>query len=394
MSMRLDEVLQQRLAERERQHLLRQRQQITGPQQPTVINQKQVMVNFCSNDYLGLANHPAVIRSFQQAAKSHGVGSGASHLVCGHHQLHNQLEEALAEFTGYERVLLFSSGYMANLGVINALSTKGDYIFQDKLNHASLIDGGLISQARFQRYAHADVKQLERRLQQCSSQQQRLVVTDGVFSMDGDIAPLPGLVNLVESYNAWLMVDDAHGFGVLGEHGKGIIQHFGLSPEQVPILVGTLGKAFGTYGAFVAGSNTLIEALIQFARTYIYTTALPPALAAASLTSLKLLQEESWRRTHLQQLITFFRHEVSQQGWQLLPSCTPIQPVLVGDADQSVQISHELQKRGFWVTAIRSPTVPKGTARLRITFSAQHTMDQVEQLVDALANIKGLQEPL
>lgn len=392
--MRLDDVLRQRLLERERQHLLRYRQQMCGPQRTEVINQQQAMINFCSNDYLGLANHPAVIRSFQQASRNHGVGSGASHLVCGHHELHNQLEEALAAFTGYEKVLLFSSGYMANLGVINALTTKGDYILQDKLNHASLIDGGLISQAQFRRYTHADIRQLEKRLQNCSPEQHKLVVTDGVFSMDGDIAPLPELVNSVTKHDAWLMVDDAHGFGVLGATGKGIIQHFGLSPEQVPILVGTLGKAFGTYGAFVAGSKMLIEALIQFARTYIYTTALPAALAAASLTSLRLIQEESWRRSHLQQLITFFRHEVSLQGWQLLPSCTPIQPVLVGDADRCVQISHQLQKRGFWVTAIRSPTVPQGTARLRITFSAEHTMEQVEQLIDALANIKGLQEPL
>ncbi|WP_027707810.1 8-amino-7-oxononanoate synthase [Zooshikella ganghwensis] len=392
--MKLDDVLRHRLLERERQHLLRYRQQMCGPQSPEVINQQQAMINFCSNDYLGLANHPAVIRSFQQASRNHGVGSGASHLVCGHHELHNQLEEALAAFTGYEKVLLFSSGYMANLGVINALTTKGDYILQDKLNHASLIDGGLISQAQFRRYTHADIGQLEKRLQNCSLEQHKLVVTDGVFSMDGDIAPLPELVDSVTKHDAWLMVDDAHGFGVLGATGKGIIQHFGLSPEQVPILVGTLGKAFGTYGAFVAGSKMLIEALIQFARTYIYTTALPAALAAASLTSLRLIQEESWRRSHLQQLITFFRHEVSLQGWQLLPSCTPIQPVLVGDADRCVQISHQLQKRGFWVTAIRSPTVPQGTARLRITFSAEHTMEQVEQLIDALANIKGLQEPL
>ena len=343
----------------------------------------RTLINFCSNDYLGLANHPKVIEAFQKAAARYGVGSGASHLVCGHSQEHHLLEEELAEFTGRPRALLFSTGYMANLGVVNGLIGRGDAVFEDRLNHASLLDAGLLSGARFQRFRHNDVAQLREQLQ-ATDARHKMILVDGVFSMDGDLAPLPELAQLAQEFDAWLMVVDAHGLGCLGASGGGCLEHFGLTQAQVPILMGTLGKAFGSFGAFVAGSEALIESLIQFARPYIYTTALPPAVAAASRAALRLMQEESERRVHLQSLVQRFRAGVAELGLPLEPSVSAIQPLIVGDDALALRLADKLKQRGFWVSAIRPPTVPEGTARLRFTFSAAHSLAQVESLVAAL----------
>ncbi len=371
------------LAAREKAGLYRSRKTLETPQGPKVIVDGKPYLAFCSNDYLGLANHPEVSRSMSAATQDYGTGGGASHLVVGHSRAHHQLEEELAEFTGRERALLFSNGYMANLGVISALLGKEDAVFQDRLNHASLLDAGLLSGARFQRYLHNDVESLEKRLVKTEARR-KLIVTDGVFSMDGDLAPVPELVETAKKHNAWLMVDDAHGFGCLGKNGGGVAEHFGLSQQQLPVLVGTLGKAFGTAGAFVAGSEALIETLIQFARTYIYTTSMPPAVAEATRTSLRLLQHENWRREKLAVLIQQFRQGCKQLGLQLVNSHSPIQPVIVGSAEAAVAMSEQLARDGILVTPIRPPTVPKGTSRLRITLSASHEEHQVQQLLEAL----------
>ncbi len=375
--------LEAELTARRQANLFRQRMTLETPQGPEVTIDGRRYLAFCSNDYLGLANHPDVLKSFRQAANEYGVGGGASHLVIGHSQAHHQLEDALAEFTGRPRVLLFSTGYMANLGVISALLGNKDAIFHDRLNHASLLDAGQLSGARFQRYLHADATSLEQRLSR-SSAHRKLVVTDGVFSMDGNIAPLPQLLEKTQAHDAWLMVDDAHGFGVLGKGGRGCADHFGLTTDELPVLVGTLGKGFGTSGAFVAGSEALIETLIQFARTYIYTTSMPPAVAAATLTSLQLIEKEDWRRTHLNNLIARFRNGCQSLGLELMDSPTPIQPLKVGSAENALKVSQQLKNKGILVTAIRPPTVPKGESRLRFTFSAAHTEEQVDQLLDAL----------
>ena len=343
------------------------------------------IVNFCSNDYLGLANHPKVVDAFKAGADRYGVGSGSAHLVCGHSAAHHVLEEELAAFTGRDRVLLFSTGYMANIGVISALLGRGDAVFEDRLNHASLLDGGLLSGARFKRYAHADVTDLNANLDKAAGN--KLIVTDGVFSMDGDFAPLDELAVVAKNHHAWLMLDDAHGLGVIGERGGGILEHYGLNQDDVPVLMGTLGKGLGTFGAFVAGSEVLIETLIQKARTYIYTTALPAAVAEATRASLKIAIEENWRRDKLKQLSERFRLGAEQAGLQLMPSSSAIQPILIGDSQAAVNISNALLAAGFLVSAIRPPTVPQGSARLRVTFSALHDDQHVDRLLDALAKI-------
>lgn len=379
----LEQALRQRLAERQALNRYRVRPVVQSPQQPEIQVDGRTLINFCSNDYLGLANHPKVIEAFQKTAARYGVGSGASHLVCGHSQEHHLLEEELAQFTGRPRALLFSTGYMANLGVVNGLIGRGDAVFEDRLNHASLLDAGLLSGARFQRFRHNDVAQLREQLQ-ASDARHKMILVDGVFSMDGDLAPLPELAQLAQEFDAWLMVDDAHGLGCLGASGGGCLEHFSLTQAQVPILMGTLGKAFGSFGAFVAGSEALIESLIQFARPYIYTTALPPAVAAASRAALRLVQEESERRVHLQSLVQRFRAGVAELGLPLEPSVSAIQPLIVGDDALALRLADKLKQRGFWVSAIRPPTVPEGTARLRFTFSAAHSLAQVESLVAAL----------
>lgn len=370
------------LVQRREQGLYRQRLTLDSAQGPSVRVDGRSYLNFCSNDYLGLAAHPQVVESFRRAAIQYGVGSGASHLVCGHSRPHHQLEEALAELTGRPRALLFSSGFAANTGTLTTLLQTGDAVFQDRLNHASLLDGGLHSGARFRRFAHNDVADLAGKMSAADGP--KLVVVDGVFSMDGDLAPLAELAALCRREDAWLMVDDAHGIGVLGENGAGSVAEAGLGCDDVPVLMATLGKALGTGGAFVAGSETLIEALIQQARNYIYTTAISPAVAAATLTSLEILSDEPWRREHLAKLIQRFRQGAQQLDLSLMPSASAIQPLLVGDAGRAIAISQRLRDRGLLISAIRPPTVPAGTSRLRVTLSAAHSEEQVDRLLEEL----------
>ena len=384
----IDSILSAALTERRAENLYRSRRVIESPQAPQVTVNGKTYISFCSNDYLGLANHPDVVAAFQSAASRFGVGSGASHLVAGHSSEHHALEEELAAFTGRERALLFSTGYMANLGAITALVGEGDAVFEDRLNHASLLDGGLLSGARFQRFLHNDLSSLQNRFDKTDAKR-KLIVVDGVFSMDGDCAPLDDLANLAQKNNAWLMVDDAHGFGCLGKTGGGSAELFGLTQENLPILMGTLGKSFGTFGAFISGSETLIETLIQFSRSYIYTTAMPPAIAAATRKSLQLLQTESWRREHLKLLISHFRAGAQQLGLQISNSFSPIQPIMIGDQARTLEVAEKLAQRGILIIAIRPPTVPAGSSRLRITFSAEHSIAQVDQLLSALNDILG-----
>jgi 8-amino-7-oxononanoate synthase len=349
-----------------------------------IVDDRERLV-FCSNDYLGLAHHPRVIEAFREGARS-GVGSGASHLVTGHSAEHQALEEELAAFTGRERALLFSTGYMANLGVVAALAGRGDEVLEDRLNHASLLDAALLSGARFSRYPHLDSSAVEARFAQ-PGEGTRLAVTDGVFSMDGDVAPLEALAASCARHGAWLMVDDAHGLGVLGATGRGTLEHFGLPAQAAPILMGTLGKALGTFGAFVAGSGELIEYLIQKARTYIYTTALPPAVAAATRAALRLVDAERWRCERVTKHVARFRDAAASAGLELGASQTPIQPLILGSAARALHASDALWERGIWVTAIRTPTVPEGSARLRITLSASHSEEDIARLVEALASV-------
>jgi 8-amino-7-oxononanoate synthase len=369
------------------QGLYRSRRVMASPQGINPRIDDRAVVNFCSNDYLGLANHPAVVNAFKAAADHYGVGSGSAHLICGHGAAHHALEEELAAFTGRDRALLFSTGYMANIGVISALLGRGDAVFEDRLNHASLLDGGLLSGAKFKRYAHAGVENLNVQLKKATGN--KLIVTDGVFSMDGDFAPLPALSAAAKTGDAWLMVDDAHGLGVIGERGGGLLDYFGLGQDDVPVLMGTLGKGFGTFGAFVAGSEVLIETLIQKARAYIYTTALPAAVAEATRASLKIVIAENWRRDKLQKLAGRFRLGAGQLGLhlpELDPAHSPsaIQPIIIGDSERAMDMSNALLNAGFLVSAIRPPTVPRGGARLRVTFSALHEEQHVDRLLDAL----------
>ena len=379
------------LAEIDRQHLRRTRRTVDAfplkDSRAEVVVDGRRLVDFSSNDYLGLARHPALAAAMSESAAFAGTGSGASHLVTGHGQEHQRLEEELAEFTGRDRALLFSTGYMANLAVIATLADRGEVVALDRLNHASLIDGTLLSGARFSRYAHGDPADAERVLKEHNSLC-TVLATDGVFSMDGDIARLPTLARIARAYKAWLVVDDAHGIGVLGPTGRGLVEQFELDSNDVPVLVGTLGKAFGSFGAFVAGPADLIELLVQKARTYIYTTAMPQPVAAATRKALQIVQQEPWRRERVLALTARFRAAARQLDLHLSASETPIQPVILGGADVAVRAQNELLEAGFLVVAIRPPTVPAGTARLRITFSAAHTEDQVDALVEALGRIQ------
>ena len=378
------------LAQKQADGLYRRRRTLSSAQGVRVVVDGRELLNFCSNDYLGLASHPTVIAAFQQAAARYGVGSGSSHLVCGHSAEHHALEEELAIFTGRERALLFSTGYAANTGIVQALVGRGDAVFEDRLNHASLIDGGLASGARFQRYRHNDVAHLKEQLEN-SSAAKKLIVTDGVFSMDGDVAPLAVLAALAQQYDAWLMVDDAHGFGVMGAQGGGVAEHFGLGVQRLPVLMGTLGKGAGSFGAFVAGDNDLIEYLINTARPYIYTTALPPAVAAASRASLVLIRAGQGLRESLRERITQFRNGASILGLDLMPSDTPIQPILLGSNERALAWSAALERQGCLVSAIRPPTVPVGQARLRVTLTAAHQVEDVDHLLQALADCRDRQ---
>ena len=380
--------LQRKLAEKHASNLYRQRRIVDSPQQVELLSAGRSLLSFCSNDYLGLANHPALAQALKRGVDRWGVGSGAAHLISGHSSAHHLLEEELAEWLGRERALLFSTGYMANLGVIGALTGRGDHIFADRLNHASLIDAGLASAAVFQRYRHGDATMLDEQLRG-AERGSSMVVSDGVFSMDGDVAPLPQLVEICARHQALLMIDDAHGIGVLGEQGRG--SGDGYSQQQLPVLMATLGKAFGVFGAFVAGSGELIENLIQEARSWVYTTAMPAAMAEALREALKIVREEEWRRQQLTRLVNQFREGADELGLALMPSQTPIQPLLVGDAGSALRWSRALQEQGILVSAIRPPTVPSGSARLRITFSAAHTQAHLERLLEALEKVhKGL----
>ena len=383
---RLDALLAPELAALKQKSLYRLRRILAGSQGTEVEADGRRLLNFSSNDYLGLAAHPALAAAAKRALDEYGLGSGAAHLVTGHTRAHHALEEELAAFCGRPRALLFSSGYMANLGVAGGLMGRGDRVLEDRLNHASLLDAGLLSGAKFARYAHADVSALKREFGEVSGK--TWVLTDGVFSMDGDVAPLPGLARAAEEVGAFLMVDDAHGFGVLGKTGRGSLEHHGLGPAQVPIYMATLGKACGAFGAFVAGSEALVESLIQGARTYIYTTAAPAALAEAVRVALKLVQTEGWRREQLSALISRFRSGAEQLGLKLKDSMTPIQPLLVGESADALALSQKLKDLGLLVAAIRPPTVPAGGARLRITLTAAHTEKQVDLLLEALASVR------
>ncbi len=379
--------LEGELERRREAGLYRRRRVIDSAQGVETVVDGRRMLSFCSNDYLGLANHPEIRQTCIEAIDRFGVGSGAAHLINGHSRLHEDCEQRLAEFTGRERALLFSTGYMANIAIASALVGRGDSILQDRLNHASLIDSARLSLARLRRYRHNDTAQLAELLQALSAERRKLIMTDGVFSMDGDCADLGAIVELAASHGAWTMVDDAHGFGVLGPRGGGLLEQLGLDQQQVPILMATLGKAAGTAGAFVAGSETLIETLIQQARPYIYTTAAPPALAAATLKAIDLIENEGWRRDRLRQLIVRFREGVQALGIELMPSETAIQPLVTGDNHKALALAEALFEQGIHVTAIRPPTVPAGSARLRVTLSAGHEPEHVDRLLTSLARV-------
>ena len=381
--MGIDHQLQQQLDTRRAESLYRQRRVVASPQGVEIEVDGKRYLSFSSNDYLGLANHPEIVEAFQQGLYRWGAGSGAAHLVTGHTAAHHALEEELADFLGYPRVLLFSSGYMANLGIHQALLGRNDRTIHDRLNHASLLDGARLSGAKLLRYTHADITALERRVSE-PHKGRTLVVTDGVFSMDGDIAPLPGVAGECRCGGATLMVDDAHGIGVHGPGGRGTVAKFGLGVSEVPVLMGTLGKAFGLSGAFVAGSEPLIETLIQQARSYIYTTATPPAQAEATRRALQLIRDGGDRRERLGELIARFREGAAELGFNLMRSETPIQPLLAGSTEDALRLSTKLQQQGVVVTAIRPPTVPEGSSRLRITLSAEHTEEHVDRLLEAL----------
>ncbi len=370
--------------------LVRTRRPVESPQGARAIVAGREVVAFASNDYLGLASHPAIVAAARDAAARWGVGAGASHLVCGHTAAHDALEAELAAFVRPNetvRALTFSSGYLANLAILTALAGRGDAVFADRLNHACLNDGALLSRARFVRYAHADAAALRARLR-ATEAAGRVIATDAVFSMDGDVAPLPGLLALAEEFDAWLVVDDAHGFGVLGE-GRGTLAHFDLRSERI-VVMGTLGKAAGVAGAFVVAHPAVVETLLQTSRSYVYTTAAPALLAEATRAALAIIRDDAARRTHLARLVTRWRERARALPWTLLDSSTPIQPLVIGGNAATVALADALWQRGFWVPAIRPPTVPAGTARLRVSLSAAHSIADVDALVDALADLASL----
>jgi 8-amino-7-oxononanoate synthase len=374
--------LQKELDQRKVDGLLRQRRLLDSPQAEHIVANDKQYLSFCSNDYLGLANHPKLIATMQQAAGDSGVGSGASNLITGHHRYHDELEKKLAKFVGMPAALVFSTGYMANIGVISALMGRGDAVFCDKLNHACLNDGAILSRAEFHRFAHNDVAALEKLLK-ASKAKHKLIAVDAVFSMDGDIAPIPDYLRLCEQYDAYLYIDDAHGFGVLGEHGKGSLSHFKVKSPRI-IMMATLGKAAGVAGAFVAAQQVVIDYLIQKARSYVYSTPAPPALSATLAASVSLIEQGDDLREHLRHLIQTLKSNLKLKKWQLMPSETAVQPLMVGSNQAALALSEHLQKQGILVPAIRPPTVPVNTARLRISLSAAHTEQDVIKLAHAL----------
>ena len=394
--MKLLDMLDRELQLLDAQNLRRRRRTTDTPCAPHLHIDGRPMLAFCSNDYLGLAAHPAIVTALRDGAERYGAGSGASHLISGHSRAHALLEERLSNFIAphleSSRALYFSTGYMANLAVLTALADRDSAIFSESLNHASLIDGAKLSRAAVQIYPHCDIDALGAMLA-ASTAKTRIVVTDSVFSMDGEIAPLPALLALCERHGAWLMVDDAHGFGVLGAHGRGVLEHFKLCSPYL-IYMGTLGKAAGVSGAFVAAHATVIDWLVQRARSYIYTTAAPPALAHALLTSLDIIEgpDGAARRVHLQAMIRQFKRKLTFQNWQRIESDTPVQPVIIGRNDDAMDVVAALYAQGMWVPAIRPPTVPAGTARLRVTFSAAHTVNDVARLAAALTQHEAIAE--
>jgi 8-amino-7-oxononanoate synthase len=380
-------VLREQLSQLAAQHLRRRRRTVAAIESATaeVLVDGERRVNFCGNDYLGLKAHPALAQALNQCAAIAGCGSGASHLVTGHGLEHERLEADLAQFTGRQRALLFSTGYMANLAAVTCLAARDSRVVMDRLSHASLIDAARLSGATLKRFAHADVQAAQVMLERAETPGVNLLVTDAVFSMDGDLAPLPQLAQVATQADATLIVDDAHGLGVMGPTGRGCLEHFNLDSTAVPVLVGTLGKAFGCFGAFIAGDADYIEWLLQTARSYIYTTALPQPVAAAARAALAVASAESWRRERVLALAARLRRGAAQAGVPLLPSLSPIQPVMLGDSARALLVSEKLFNAGFWVAAIRPPTVPRASARLRITLSAAHSEPQVDALVEALA---------
>ena len=384
---RLDTQLAAELADIAAAGLTRRRRVLDSPAGRIARVDGQEVLNFASNDYLGLAGNAEIAQALADGTLRWGAGSGASHLVSGHLTPHDQLENEIAAFTGFERALTFSTGYLANLAVTPTLAGRGDAVFADKLNHASLIDAMQLAKANgaeVQRYPHNDVAALERQLA-ASNAARKVIVTDAVFSMDGDLAPLPLVFELAERHDAWLVIDDAHGFGVLGRHGEGSLAHFNLPASPRILLMGTLGKAAGVGGAFVAGSATAIEYLLNKGRSYIFTTAAPPAIACALSKSLQIIRNGDALRANLMARIAQLREGLA--GKPLLPSATAIQPYIVGDNEAAVALSKALWERGLWVPAIRPPTVPKGTARLRISVSAAHTAGDIDHLLSALKEL-------
>lgn len=380
--------LQSKLDERKNNFLTRIRKIRQGPQKSHVQFSEQSYLSFCSNDYLGLANHPDIKKAFQRGVDRYGVGSSASQIISGYTNAHFALEEELAEFLNVEKTVIFSTGYMANIGVLTTLFGRFDEIYHDKLNHASLIDGVRLSQAKSFRYPHLDVISLQRRLQRQDSSTktpvQKLIVTEGMFSMGGELAPLNNLVEISKYHQTGLMIDDAHGIGVLGEQGRGTLEYLKVHAKDIHILTGTFGKAFGCFGAFAAGGQTVIESLIQFSRPFIYTTALPAALIEAIRTSLRIIQRENHRRIQLQFLIQKFKKQTYQLGLKFIPSDTPIQSLIIGETALTFFIGKALESRGIMVGVIRVPSVPTGTCRLRICLTAVHTESELDYLLDTL----------
>ncbi len=382
----IDNKVLNQLDELKRKSLFRNRKTIESAQASRVVLNGKTFINFCSNDYLGFANHPKIVKAFKRGADKYGVGSGASSLVCGRSKAHLELEEEVAKITGRDKAILFSSGYLANLAIVGSFAqTRKDCVFQDKLNHASMLDASQISRSKLVRYPHLDVSRLGEAL---SSERTntKLVLTDSIFSMDGDIAPLREIAELSARHEAMLVVDEAHGFGVFGEHGSGVLRDLNLDQRDAPLMMATFGKALGCAGAFVAGAENNIELMIQKARTYIYSTALAPAVAVAANEGLRLLVSESWRQEHLFALIKRFREGARLTGLPIMDSISHIQPLITGSADKATKLSETLLKQGLLISAIRPPTVPKNSSRLRITLSADHSEEDVDLLLDVLAS--------
>jgi 8-amino-7-oxononanoate synthase len=380
--------ISQHLADLKQKGAYRQRRKLDSPQGIKVVIDGQQFLSFCSNDYLGLANDARVCQAAKEAISNFGVGSGASQLISGYSSLHASLEEQLSEFLGYQRCVLFSSGYLANLGVISAFSSRHSLILGDQLNHASLIDAARYAAGDLKRYKHRDINHAKEIVNNSQSKS-HLIVSDGVFSMEGNIAVIEQLYQLKRNTNDKLIIDDAHGIGMLGNNGKGSLEQENIEPYKVDILIGTFGKAFGGSGAFVLGDNDTIDYLIQKARTLIYTTAPPAALAAAATQSLNIIINEPERRQKLHKNIEYFRNALSQTTLELLDSITAIQTIILGENKHALRFSKQLEERGLLVLAIRPPTVPKNTARLRITLSSEHTQQQIDVLVTALLEIEN-----